>query len=170
MFILKNNYNIFLYNYNIMLQKIKNSAAVKFVSKNSRIIICVIAAAVIALALIGYFRNYRRENFNTNADKPTMYMFSVDWCPHCKAAKPKFKQAAKSKGCEVNDNDDIIVSKDSDVNFKIINGEDDANKTLIAGFNIEGYPTFALVNGATEYYDGERTSGGIESWLTEKGL
>ena len=141
-----------------MLQKIKNSAAVKFVSKNSRIIICVIAAAVIALALIGYFRNYRRENFNTNADKPTMYMFSVDWCPHCKAAKPKFKQAAKSKGS---------------VNFEIINGEstDPEIQNLIGKFDIEGYPTFALVTeGATEYYDGERTSGGIESWLTEKGL
>ena len=152
-----------------MLQKIKNSAAVKFVSKNSRIIICVIAAAVIALALIGYFRNYRRENFNTNADKPTMYMFSVDWCPHCKAAKPKFKQAAKSKGCEVKDD---IIRCNGSVNFEIINGEstDPEIQNLIGKFDIEGYPTFALVNGETEYYDGERTSDGIEAWLTEKGL
>jgi len=141
-----------------MLQKIKNSAVVKFVSKHSRIIICVIAAVVIALALVGYFRNYRRENFNTDDTKPTVYMFSVDWCPHCKAAKPEFEACKQGP-------------KSSAANFKLINCEDDKNKALISGFNIEGYPTFALVNGTdTTYYDGERSKEGIEEWLTEKGL
>ena len=137
-----------------MMRRIQNSAAVKFISKNSKVIVCVVAALVLAMAVIGYFRNYRRENFDTNTTKPNVYMFSVDWCPHCKAAKPEFK------ACE-----------NSSVNFKLINAEDEANKELVSGFNIEGYPTFALVkDGNTEYYDGERSKEGIEGWLTEKGL
>ena len=136
------------------MQRIKNNSAVKFLLKNSKVIICVVAAVVIALAIIGYFRNYRRENFNSDDTKPTVYMFSVDWCPHCKAAKPEFE------ACE-----------NSSVNFKLINCEDDVNKELISGFDIEGYPTFALVKeGNKVYYDGERTKEGIEAWLTEKGL
>ena len=134
-----------------MLQRIKNNVITKFISNNSKIIICVVAALVIALALIGYFRNYRRENFNSDS-KADFFMFSVDWCPHCKAAKPEFS-----------------ACKNPSVNLKIINCEDDANSDLISGFNIEGYPTFALVkDGNTQYYDGERTTAGLDGWLSEK--
>ena len=135
-----------------MLQRIKNNALTKLVSKNSKIIICVIAALVIALALIGYFRNYRRENFNADNSNPNFYMFYVDWCPHCKTTKPEFA------ACE-----------NSSVNFKPVNCEDTANADLISGLNIEGYPTLTLVkNGNKEYYDGERTKEGMEEWLSTK--
>ena len=137
-----------------MLERIRNNAIVKFVEKNAKIIICLVTALVLALAIIGYFRNYRRENFELQDTDPQFIMFYVDWCPHCKQAKPEFENC-----------------KNQSVTFKTVNCEKEENKEFIQGFDIEGYPTFVLLkDGKKTYYDGERTKAGMEEWLGNQGL
>ena len=135
-----------------MLAKLTNSGAFKFLNKNKKVILCVVAALVIVLALVGYFRNFRRENFTETEDKPTFRFFYVDWCPHCKQAKPEFKNCSNPS-----------------VKFETINCEDPKNKELIQGYDIEGYPTIILdKDGKQISYEGERTAEAMEQFLNEQ--
>jgi thiol-disulfide isomerase/thioredoxin len=91
------------------------------------------------------------EGFAGDAgDKPTFYMFGVDWCPHCTAAKPEFEKLKATIGDRVN--------------VQYVNPEKDA--AAATGFQIDGYPTFYLVRGAQKQkYSGGRKQADFEAWL-----
>jgi thiol-disulfide isomerase/thioredoxin len=83
-------------------------------------------------------------------DKPTFYMFGVDWCPHCVSAKPEFEKLKATIGDRVN----VVY----------VNPEKDA--AAASGFQIDGYPTFYLVQGGQKRkYSGGRKQADFESWL-----
>lgn len=92
----------------------------------------------------------RQLFYETFADAaPVFYMFGVDWCPHCKSAKPEF-EAIKTSG---------VVTR-------YVNPEKE--KQAAAGFDIQGYPTFVLVkDGQKIPYKGERTKAGFEQFLQQ---
>lgn len=85
-----------------------------------------------------------------SSEKPTFYMFGVDWCPHCVAAKPEFEKLKATIGDRVN----VVY----------VNPEKDA--AAANGFQIDGYPTFYLVrDGQKRKYSGGRKQADFESWL-----
>ena len=135
-----------------MLSKITNNGAVRFLKKNKKVILCIATALVIVLALVGYFRNFRRENFTGTETKPTFRLFYVDWCPHCTQTKPEFESC-----------------NNTSVKFETVNCEDPTNKELIQGYDIEGYPTLILEKGGQKIsYDGERTTEAMEQFINEQ--
>jgi len=104
-----------------------------------------------------------RENASTNQNSnktATLMLFYVDWCPHCKTAKPEW-EALKS-----------------DYEGKTINGynlsfleynctEESAEvSSLMDKYNIEGYPTIKLIkdNQVIEY-DAKPTKSTMEQFL-----
>lgn len=112
-------------------------------------------------------------NADRNNKNATMMMFFVDWCPHCKTAKPewdKFKSAYDGKPIngymlkcvEVNCTDD------SPANYK---GETSASADRIAALikkhNIQSYPTIKLIidGGETVEFDSKITKDSLATFV-----
>jgi len=85
------------------------------------------------------------DGIGANDDKVAqLFLFKVDWCPHCKTAKPVFDEVEKEiNGRQVNG---------YTVTFKTVDCE--AEPDLADKFKIEGYPTIKLVkDGQVIEYD-----------------
>ena len=111
--------------------------------------------ALIGLALILYYYvfkpmstpvNYNANNEgasqssqNSNDKDAEIMFFYVDWCPHCKTAKPEWDQVKAQY-----DNKSINGYK---VMFNEINCTDETPEKvkMIDTYKIEGYPTIKLV-------------------------
>jgi thiol-disulfide isomerase/thioredoxin len=73
---------------------------------------------------------------DTGGKNAQLYLFKVDWCPHCKSAKPIF--------------DDV----EKELKGKPINVDCEAEPDMADKFKIEGYPTIKLVkDGEVIEYD-----------------
>jgi len=96
------------------------------------------------------------EGFASGSSDATFTMFGVDWCGHCKTAKPKFE----SMGPTVTIGDKVVA-------LRFVNPEKD--KASAAGYEIEGYPTFYLdYNGQRTKYQGSRDPQGIHNFLQQQ--
>jgi len=98
------------------------------------------------------------QNSNKTA---TLMLFYVDWCPHCKTAKPEWESLkAQYDGKSING---------YTVNFVEHNctNESDEVSQLMDKYNIEGYPTIKLIkdNQVVEY-DAKPTKSTMEQFLT----
>ena len=138
--------------------------------------IIMIGVGFLLVALIIYFFFYsgktvetfyaNRENVpvsddNTNASKScTMMLFYVDWCPHCKTAKPEWnKMKDKYDGKTING---------YKVNFTEYNCTKESPETdkLLDQYKIEGYPTIKLVkDGQVIEYDAKPTESTMTQFL-----
>lgn len=113
-----------------------------------------IVLLVIILAIIAYF-SYKsyvepmtnptyKANVPSGADSKSgkeaeIMLFSTDWCPHCKTAKPEWEQVkAEYDGKEINGYKMIFT----DVNCT--NESPDVEK-MMNTYKIEGFPTIKLV-------------------------
>lgn len=133
------------------MDRIRKNPFTKFLETHYKTIICAVAALVVIIALVGFFRNYRRETFENESDASFKF-FYVDWCPHCKTAKPEFESCANTS-----------------VNFETINCESPENAELIKGYDIEGYPTIILEkDGVKIPYEGDRSTTAMESFLNDQ--
>ena len=97
------------------------------------------------------------ENSNKTA---TMMIFYVDWCPHCKTAKPEWESLkSQYEGKIING---------YTINFMEYNctSETDEVSKLMDKYSIEGYPTIKLVkdNEVIEY-DAKPTKSTMEQFL-----
>lgn len=81
---------------------------------------------------------------DTGGKNAQLYLFKVDWCPHCKSAKPIFDDVEKEiKGKPING---------YNLSFKTVDCE--AEPDMADKFKIEGYPTIKLVkDGEVVEYD-----------------
>lgn len=73
---------------------------------------------------------------DTNAEEKTaiLYLFKVDWCPHCKKAEPVFSDLEKQiNGQKIND---------YSITFKVVDCE--AEPAMADRFNVTGFPTIKL--------------------------
>ena len=96
-------------------------------------------------------------NSNKNA---TLMLFYVDWCPHCKTAKPEWESLKEEyDGKSING---YIV------NFTEYNCTEESSdiSELINKYEIEGYPTIKLIkdNQVIEY-DAKLTKSTMEQFL-----
>ena len=83
-------------------------------------------------------------------------MYYVDWCPHCKTAKPEFAKLGAIQ---------TIAGKKVECNAI----EADKNPEKVLG-KVNGYPTIQLYNAEGEMvdeYSGPRTSQAFQSYLED---
>jgi thiol-disulfide isomerase/thioredoxin len=93
------------------------------------------------------------EGFDTGSK---FFMFGVDWCPHCRTAKPEFQALGTTK---------TIGGHPVTMQYVDPEKETEAAK----GFELSGYPTFYLVHqGQKHRYQGPRTKAGFEQFLSEQ--
>jgi thiol-disulfide isomerase/thioredoxin len=129
---------------------------------------------IIALAIVGYitYKQYivdnpifhaNRENTlgNANSNKTAnMMLFYVDWCPHCKTAKPEWEELkTEYEGKQINGYTLVF----SEYNCTTESAENDE---LMNKYKIEGYPTIKLLkdNEVVEY-DAKPTKSTMEQFL-----
>ena len=70
-----------------------------------------------------------------NDDKPTLLVFSADWCPSCIRAK--------------NDINNDTALADAIKNYYIVVADFDVDKDLVEGYNIKNIPTFVVLKGTS---------------------
>jgi thiol-disulfide isomerase/thioredoxin len=96
-----------------------------------------------------------KEFFKSSED--SLYFFNVDWCGHCKTAKPKwgkFVSMAKQN------------KNFSRIKFIDANGDDEKNSKLLEEFNVSAYPTIVLQkDGSSIEYDGDRSVEGLVGFM-----
>jgi len=129
----------------------------------------------IVICIISYFvwKNYLSSaitydsNREHNEEKETsskiahLMLFYVDWCPHCKTAKPEWN-ALKEEYDGKNINGYIVVFEEYNCTEESSEIEDLINK-----YDIQGYPTIKLIkdNQVVEY-DAKPTKATMEQFLT----
>lgn len=147
------------------------SSAISANSKNIIIVLVVIAAIggviyyIIKNDLIPGLNKYFKDSQGVAAPEGTgttdtnvaqLYLFKVDWCPHCKSAKPIFDEIEKEqKGNPING---------YTVTFTTVDCE--AEPDMADKFKIEGYPTIKLVkDGQVIEYDAKPDKEKITDFL-----
>jgi thiol-disulfide isomerase/thioredoxin len=130
----------------------------------------IIALIVILLIIVFYMYNSQKstssqskENFeNGSDDKRTaeLMFFSVDWCPHCKTAKPEWEQLkAEYKDKKINGYNIIFTDIDCTKETPQI-------EKLMNTYKIEGYPTIKLLkDGQVIDYDAKPTKDTLVKFL-----
>jgi thiol-disulfide isomerase/thioredoxin len=102
-------------------------------------------------------------NNNNEAEEnksATLMMFSVDWCPHCKDAKPEW-EAVKAEYSDRTINGYNVA-------FDLVNCTTETLevKEIISTYKIEGYPTVKLVKGNQIYdFDAKPTKSNLIEFL-----
>ena len=94
---------------------------------------------LIGLIRINYYNNlkYPIDHLETieTIDKPIVYYFYAEWCPHCKNFFPEWKKFVER-----------IQNQKLDLEFQLINECNE--KQLCKQYNITGFPTVILkING-----------------------
>jgi thiol-disulfide isomerase/thioredoxin len=86
-----------------------------------------------------------------------LYLFKVDWCPHCKTAKPVFDEVeTELNGRLINDKYTVV--------FKTVDCEGEPE--MADKFKIEGFPTIKLVkDGQVIEYDAKPDKEKIKEFL-----
>ena len=147
--------------------KITNS----FSSMNWKMILLLLFV-IVSLSLISYFfyKNVVKSNTAYTATRENMdggnnkdaelLLFYVDWCPHCKTAKPEWeKLKAEYEGKSINGYN--VVFTEYNCTTETAEVEELMNK-----YKIEGYPTIKLIkdNQIIEY-DAKPTKTTMEQFL-----
>lgn len=132
--------------------------------------------AIIVVCIISYivWNNYvsskvnydaNRENKESEEETPSkvanLMLFYVDWCPHCKTAKPEWN-ALKEEYDGKTINGYIVI-------FEEYNCTDESSEIedLINKYKIDGYPTIKLLkDGQVIEYDAKPTKATLEQFLT----
>jgi len=106
----------------------------------------------------GYAANMGDDAPDPNGKTATLYMFGTSWCPHCKTAKPMFKDFMGTG---------IIQVNGMPVRLRMVE-----EKEIKKGVDpeIKGYPSFLYTDsaGKTVEFDGPRTPDGFMEFLKTK--
>jgi len=107
-----------------------------------------------------YYEGYSNAPGSGGGEPPTatIRMFWVDWCPHCKKAKPEFQM--------VKDEYNGKVVNGYKLNVVDVDGEDPTNEQLINQYNVQGYPTVVLTkDGKNIEYDAKVDRPTLEKFI-----
>ena len=111
---------------------------------------------LILVVLVVYYVRQNNEGFS---ERPTVYFFYVDWCPHCTRAKPevaKLKNNLSKKNNKVNN---------TNVKVNLVDAEQ--NKDLARKHNVNAYPTCVLekANGETVPFNSNVSVDNLQEFL-----
>jgi thiol-disulfide isomerase/thioredoxin len=140
------------------------------------IVICALTALIIAALYVfrpnifePFGNSYKPNSGSSGEDvnstesggKPIEIMlFSVDWCPHCKVARPEWNKVAESTKSI---NGRKIIFTDIDCT-----DETPEVTSLIKQYNIEGYPTIKLIkDGKVIDFDAKPTEQHLREFLKQ---
>lgn len=135
-----------------------------FIFGGIAIIVCVISYFVwnnYISSKINHDSNREHNEQDENSNKvANLMLFYVDWCPHCKTAKPEWNEL-KEQYDGKNINGYTIVFEEYNCTEESSEIEEIVNK-----FNIDGYPTIKLIkdNQVIEY-DAKPTKSTMEQFL-----
>lgn len=130
----------------------------------------VVGSVLLIIAILWYYNKYiyravKRgdvENIeNPDASKQAeLILFSVDWCPHCKTAKPIWEEL-KTEYENTTINGYTVLF--TDVNCT---NESPEIEKMIATYKIEGYPTIKLLkDGKVIEYDAKPSKSTLTEFL-----
>ena len=129
------------------------------------LILAVVAIIIIIIALWLYFK-YRStsvQSFQNNSSsnkQAELMLFYVDWCPHCKTAKPVWDDLKNEYKNKTINGYTVLFTE-----FNCTTETPEIEK-LIAKFNIEGYPTIKLLkDGQIIEYDAKPTKDTLIQFL-----
>jgi len=95
-----------------------------------------------------------------NSNDAEVFLFSADWCPHCKAARPEW-DAVKEKYNNQDINGYRVLFRD--VNCTTNTAETDK---LMDTYSVDGFPTIKLLkNGQIINYEAKITSANLTQFL-----
>jgi thiol-disulfide isomerase/thioredoxin len=124
-------------------------------------IFIVIAILFLALVLLktkqmDSFNDYEDDEEGFAGSSKSIIVCKADWCGHCKQAAPEFAKLMAASPLTLKDGSKVTV--------KVLDA--DQNKDEIKQYNIRGYPTILIGDGAnmTEY-PGPRTYDGLVEFL-----
>lgn len=119
-----------------------------------------LVGVVIGLLVLLRFIQSSQEGY-ADYTKPadTFTLYYADWCPHCQAVKPAFKEFGKNG---------FVTVAGRNVAVQMVQPEKEPEK--VKGKSIKGYPTFMLetADGKTVEYQGDRTPEGYIQFLMEQ--
>ena len=96
----------------------------------------------------------------TGGGQAEFLLFYVDWCPHCKTAKPEWEKVKQEyQGKSING---------TSITFKEINctNESPEIEKMVSQYNIEGYPTLKLLKGDQVIdFDSKPTQASLKQFL-----
>jgi thiol-disulfide isomerase/thioredoxin len=128
--------------------------------------VLIILGVVFVIGLLMMFLRSRRvvyEHFQDGAKAnktAELMLFYVDWCPHCKTAKPEWDQVkTEFQGKTINGHQIL---------FKEINCTEESpeNEKLMNTYSIKGYPTVKLVkDGQVVEFDAKPTKSTLTQFL-----
>jgi thiol-disulfide isomerase/thioredoxin len=99
-------------------------------------------------------------NANKRKSEVLIYFFNVDWCPHCKTAKPEWDSFAK-----LYDNKEIKEYVIKCINYNCTE-ENSEVTSMINKFNIESYPTIKMLkDNQTIEFDSKITEYTLEQFI-----
>ena len=133
-----------------------------------------IILAIVLFIILGCYYYFNMVNtqtkFNANREQgiidpnsnktAEMMLFYVDWCPHCKTAKPEWENLkSEYEGKQINGYSLIF----SEYNCTAETAE---NEELMNKYKIEGYPTIKLLKDSQVIeYDAKPTKSTMEQFL-----
>lgn len=131
-----------------------------------------ITLVVVILIIISYsiykshtsFSNYRSNTTErtgeSNGKEAELMLFYVDWCPHCKTAKPEWEQVKTEYGDKTINGYRIIFTE-----VNCTNETPDIEK-MINQYKIEGYPTIKLLKDSQVIeFDAKPTKANLDQFL-----
>jgi len=128
------------------------------------IIFALVVIAAIAIYFFVFYKpnksqswsaNHEKTNSINSTDKIEVMLFYVDWCPHCKTAKPVWAEVAEQY--------------EETITFREINCTEETAEIeqLMNKYNIEGFPTIKMVkNGKVYDFDAKVTKANLEQFLS----
>ena len=136
------------------------------------VIILVVVILVIYFCYIKFIAPKLKESYKLNKEQVPSFaattgdndaeilLFSADWCPHCKAARPEW-DAVKTKY----NNETINGYKVSFVDVNCTTNTSETEK-LMDTYSVDGFPTVKLLkNGQIINYDAKITSANLTQFL-----
>jgi thiol-disulfide isomerase/thioredoxin len=132
---------------------------------SSKLLYIGVFLAIVVLVVVLYFifsKPAKRSEDNSGGNKSAeLLFFYVDWCPHCKTAKPVWESLKRTYETDkINDCRIIFTEVNCTKETKEI-------EELMDKFNIEGYPTFKLVKDDKIYeFDAKPTEDSLISFMT----
>jgi len=103
----------------------------------------------------GVGEGFENNSYGETNDRGTFTLYYADWCPHCHAVLPLFKEFAKSGYVSVNNKRVKVFLKEEK---ELEKGKDP---------EITGFPTFLYSDSARKIvpYEGPRTAEGFMEFL-----
>jgi len=89
-----------------------------------------------------------------------LLFFTVDWCPHCKVAKPEWDNLVSEYDGKLINGHQVVFT-----NYNCTT-ETDETKKLISQYGIDGYPTVKLIkDGQVINFDAKPTKDSLATFL-----